>query len=49
MDVSDSARNMAEEIWADEEGVNHTAASVETDKSQLIGESNALCDMIGKW
>jgi hypothetical protein len=40
---------MAEEIWADEEGIDHTTASVETNEGKLVGESNALCDMIGKW
>ena len=35
--VFDAARNMREEVGADEEGVEDAAATVEADESELVG------------
>jgi len=47
--VVDSPRDMAEKVTADVESVQDSEAAVQANQAELVGQPDALRDMVGQW
>jgi hypothetical protein len=47
--VMDSSRDMAKQVTADVKRVQDSEAAVQAHQAELVGQPDALRDMVGQW